>query len=93
MTIADVGSRNLNDTEMVHYDRQINVMQRGVFLGIKYGSQAMVVTSSDKPAPGGAFVVTGSCAGFLGSYSDLPYGTVSLGPLRKPLKSVPVWID
>jgi NAD(P)-dependent dehydrogenase (short-subunit alcohol dehydrogenase family) len=67
-------SRNLNDTEMIHYDRQVNVMQRGVFLAIKYGSQAMMVISEEKPQFGGTFVVTGSCAGFLGSYSDLPYG-------------------
>ncbi len=66
--------RSLNDTEMIHYDRQVNVMTRGVFLGIKYGSQAMMVTSEAKPQPGGAFVVTGSCAGFSGAYSDLPYG-------------------
>ncbi len=49
-------------------------MQRGVFIAIKYGSQAMMVTSAEKPQFGGVFVVTGSCAGFLGSYSDLPYG-------------------
>ncbi|KAF2768271.1 3-oxoacyl-reductase-like protein [Teratosphaeria nubilosa] len=65
--------RNLHDTEVAHYDRQINVMQRGVFLAIKFGSQAMMVTSQEKAQPGGAIVVTGSCAGFLGSYSDLPY--------------------
>ncbi|OQU94454.1 hypothetical protein CLAIMM_00809 [Cladophialophora immunda] len=65
--------RSLNDTETIHYDRQVNVMTRGVFLAIKYGSQAMMVTSDQKPQPGGTFVVTGSCAGFLGSYSDLPY--------------------
>lgn len=49
-------------------------MQRGVFLAIKYGSQAMTVTSEEKMQPGGVFVVTGSCASYLGSYSDLPYG-------------------
>jgi len=66
--------RGLNDTEMVHYDWSLNVMTRGVFLAIKYGSQAMMVTSEEKPQFGGTIVVTGSCAGFLGSYSDLPYG-------------------
>ncbi|EXJ93255.1 hypothetical protein A1O3_01812 [Capronia epimyces CBS 606.96] len=65
--------RSLNDTELLHYDRQVNVMRRGAFIGIKYGSQAMMVTSADKPQPAGAFVVTRSCASFLGSYSDLPY--------------------
>ncbi|RFU29320.1 hypothetical protein B7463_g7002, partial [Scytalidium lignicola] len=65
--------RDINETELIHYDRQVNVMQRGVFLAIKYGSQAMMVTSKEKPQFGGVFVVTGSCAGFLGSYSDLPY--------------------
>lgn len=48
-------------------------MQRGVFLAIKYGSQAMMVTSQEKPKGGGTIVVTGSCAGFLGAYADLPY--------------------
>lgn len=57
-------------------------MQRGVFLAIKYGSQAMMVTSKEKTQYGGVFVVTGSCAGFLGSYSDLPYGELSIDPLR-----------
>jgi hypothetical protein len=57
-------------------------MQRGVFLAIKYGSQAMMVTSGEKPQPGGVFVVTGSCAGFLGSYSDLPYGELVFKPTQ-----------
>ncbi|KAK5721162.1 hypothetical protein LTR17_014803 [Elasticomyces elasticus] len=67
--------RHLKDMETAHYDRQIAVMQRGVFLGIKYGSAAMMVTSPQKPHPSGAIVVTGSCAGFLGAYSDLAYAT------------------
>lgn len=66
-------ARNLNDLELSHYDRQVNVMQRSVFLAIKYGSQAMMVTSAEKPTPGGAIVVTSSCAAFLGAYADLGY--------------------
>lgn len=70
--------RDLIDTEIQHYERQLNVMTKGPFLAIKYGSPAMMMTSKTKPVPGGCFVVTGSCASYLGSYSDLPYGSSSL---------------
>lgn len=59
----------------------MNVMTKGPFLAVKYGSPAMMVTSENKPTAGGNIVITGSCASYLGSYSDLPYGmSVTLAP-------------
>ena len=69
-------SRNLNDLDLSHFERATAVMQTSVFLALKHGSQAMMVTSDAKPHPGGSFVVTSSCSSFLGgtATADLSYG-------------------
>ncbi len=63
----------MNEIKVTDYDRQISVMTRSIFLAIKYGSQAMMVTSDEKPVGDGSIVVTSSCAAFLGAYADLGY--------------------
>ncbi|RHZ50530.1 hypothetical protein CDV55_101651 [Aspergillus turcosus] len=65
--------RNLNDIQPQHWDRSISVMTTSCFYAIKYGSQAMAVTSQEKPQPGGSIVLTSSCAAFLGAYADISY--------------------
>ncbi|KAJ5209071.1 hypothetical protein N7449_003450 [Penicillium cf. viridicatum] len=49
------------------------VMQTGTFLALKYGSQAMSTTSSDKPKPKGNIVVTSSCATLGREFADMAY--------------------
>jgi hypothetical protein len=48
-------------------------MTTSCFYAIKYGSQAMVITSKEKPNPGGNFILTSSSAAFLGAYADISY--------------------
>jgi NAD(P)-dependent dehydrogenase (short-subunit alcohol dehydrogenase family) len=54
----------------------VAVMQKGVLLALKYGSQAMAVTSKDKPKSKGSIVATSSMAAFLPSCSNLTYSAV-----------------
>ncbi|OAL39417.1 hypothetical protein AYO20_01287 [Fonsecaea nubica] len=70
---ADV--KNINDLTTRHYERAMNVMATSVFYAIKYGSQAMAVTSPAKPQSAGTIVVTASVAGVSGLFSDLGYST------------------
>src|ERR1700742_279036 len=58
------------------FDRAIMVMQKGVFYAIKYGAQAMAVTSSTKSRSKGSIVVTSSSSAFCGSFSDMSYTAV-----------------
>lgn len=68
--------RNLNDLESSHFAQATAVMQNSVFLALKLGSQAMMITSPEKKEPSGNFVITGSCSSFLGgtATADLSYG-------------------
>lgn len=66
-------TRNLNEIDLQHWDRAISVMTTSCFFAIKYGSQAMAVTSQEKPQSGGSIVLTSSCAAFLGAYADIAY--------------------
>ncbi len=56
--------------------RAVEVMQKGPYLAVKYGGQAMAVTSAEKPHPSGSVVITSSCAAFAGAYADLAYTAV-----------------
>jgi NAD(P)-dependent dehydrogenase (short-subunit alcohol dehydrogenase family) len=59
-----------------HFNRAVDVMQRGCFLALKYGSQAMSVTSPDKAEAKGNIIITSSCAAFAGAYADTAYTAV-----------------
>jgi NAD(P)-dependent dehydrogenase (short-subunit alcohol dehydrogenase family) len=72
--------RHLNDIQSSQYDRFIAVMQKSVFLALKYGSQAMMVTSDEKPKAGGSIVVTSSIAALLGSFADVAYSELQFAP-------------
>jgi len=65
--------RNINDLGTRQFERAMNVMAQSVFYAIKYGSQAMAVTSTLKPQSAGAIIVTASVAAVLGGFSDLAY--------------------
>ncbi|OQE46247.1 hypothetical protein PENCOP_c001G07223 [Penicillium coprophilum] len=71
--------RGLNDLSVSQFERAMAVMQTGTFLALKYGSQAMSVTSSDKPVPKGNIVVTSSCATLSGAFADMAYTTAKNG--------------
>ncbi|KIY01862.1 uncharacterized protein Z520_02000 [Fonsecaea multimorphosa CBS 102226] len=68
--------RSLDDLTTAQFERAFAVMQMGVFLAIKYGAQAMSFTSSTKPKPKGAIVVTSSIGAISGAVTDLAYSSV-----------------
>lgn len=78
-------TRNLNDITPNNWERAISVMSTSCFYAIKYGSQAMVVTSKEKPQPSGNIILTSSCAAFLGAYADISYSTQIPQPHLGPL--------
>lgn len=65
--------RALHDTDAAYYDKKVSVLQRCTFLAIRYGGQAMSVTSNDKTSLGGSVVATSSTAGVAGAVSDISY--------------------
>ncbi|RKL33907.1 hypothetical protein BFJ72_g9689 [Fusarium proliferatum] len=69
-------ARPLQDLTVDHFNRAVDVMQRGCFLALKYGSQAMSVTSPDKTEAKGNIIITSSCAAFAGAYADTSYTAV-----------------
>ncbi|KAF4336780.1 fungal specific transcription factor factor [Fusarium beomiforme] len=68
--------RPLSELTSAHFLRAVDVMQKGPFLAVKYGAQAMSVTSTQKPHAKGNIVITSSCAAFAGAYADLAYTAV-----------------
>lgn len=56
--------------------RAVEVMQKGPYLAVKYGAQAMSVCSADKPKSKGSIIITSSCAAFAGAYADIAYTAV-----------------
>ncbi|POR38179.1 Levodione reductase [Tolypocladium paradoxum] len=68
--------RSLETLNQEHFMRAVEVMQKGPYLSVKYGSQAMMVTSAEKPKPSGSIIITSSCAAFAGAYADLAYTAV-----------------
>lgn len=65
--------RHINDVESSTLDMALNVMTKSVFYAIKIGGSAMMVTSKEKPSPGGSIVVTASVAGLNPSMGDIAY--------------------
>lgn len=65
--------RSLYDTDAAYYDKVTSVLQHSTFLAIRYGGQAMSVTSTDKTCPGGSIIATSSMAGVAGAVSDISY--------------------
>ncbi|CAI7602124.1 unnamed protein product [Penicillium palitans] len=55
------------------------VMQAGTFLALKYGSQAMSMTSSNKSKPKGSIVITSSCATLSGVFASMAYTAAKNG--------------
>ncbi|KAL4810596.1 hypothetical protein BDV18DRAFT_155208 [Aspergillus unguis] len=78
--------RNLNDITPNNWQRAISVMTTSCFYAIKYASQAMVVTSKEKPQPSGNIILTSSCAAFLGAYADIAY-TAAKGAVNSLVES------
>ncbi|PHH87323.1 hypothetical protein CDD83_9032 [Cordyceps sp. RAO-2017] len=78
--------RPLQETDGAYFDRIMAVLQRSVFLAIRYGGQAMAVVSEDKPKPGGSIVVTSSIAGTSGSVADFCYSAAkgAVGRMIRP---------
>ena len=68
--------RSLDTLTSEQFMRAVDVMQKGPFLAVKYGGQAMSVTSAQKPAAKGSVIITSSCAAFAGAYADLVYTAV-----------------
>ena len=68
--------RTLPQTDIDQYDRAVAVMQRSIMLTLKYGSQAMAVTSPSKPRSSGSIVATSSSSAFLSGFSDISYAAV-----------------
>ncbi|KAF4552979.1 Enoyl-(Acyl carrier protein) reductase-like protein 26 [Elsinoe fawcettii] len=66
----------LSETDATYFDKAYAVMQRSFFLAIRYGGQAMTVTSKEKPRPGGTITVTSSMAGTQGGISEISYSSV-----------------
>ncbi|KAJ5507851.1 hypothetical protein N7527_009994 [Penicillium freii] len=55
------------------------IMQIGTLLALKYGSEAMGTTSTDKPKQKGNIVVTSSCAILGGAFADMAYTAAKNG--------------
>jgi len=70
-----VSYSDLNTLDLGKYHRTIAVLQTSIVLGLKYGSQAMAVTSESKSQSSGCFVITSSAAAMLPSWADLTYST------------------
>ncbi|KAH8654825.1 hypothetical protein BGZ61DRAFT_486883 [Ilyonectria robusta] len=68
--------RPLHELSSEHFMRAVEVMQKGPYLAVKHGAQAMSVCSSDKPKSKGSIIITSSCAAFGGAYADLAYTAV-----------------
>ncbi|KAJ5616295.1 hypothetical protein N7537_001409 [Penicillium hordei] len=51
----------------------MSVMQTGTFLALKYGTQAMSTTSSNKPKSKGNIEVTSKCSTLGGAFADMAY--------------------
>jgi NAD(P)-dependent dehydrogenase (short-subunit alcohol dehydrogenase family) len=68
--------RSLDTLTGDQFMRAVEVMQKAPYLAVKYGSQAMSVTSPAKPTAKGSVVITSSCAAFAGAYADLVYTAV-----------------
>jgi NAD(P)-dependent dehydrogenase (short-subunit alcohol dehydrogenase family) len=76
--IASSAHSPLQDTDTAYYDKMMSIMQRSIFLAVRYGGQAMCNTTTDKPKPSGSIIVTSSMASVSGAVSDISYCKFSI---------------